>query len=138
MEDIYNNKTSFITLKPLKKKLLVFIIIIILFFLFGLYLIITTKIYDNYQTKGYIMCEDTCYLITYIPSNIPDNNIYFNNKSYDYQIISKEIYFDEQAMNSLIKLTLKVSHDFLNKEIINLNFYYNKERIITKIKERMF
>ena len=135
MLDIYNNKTSFMKLRP-RKKTLVFILIIILTLSFLLYLLITTKIYDNYQTKGYIICEQECLLTTYIPSNISFNKISFNDKIYSYKIIS--IYLDEENFNSFLKLTINVAHNFLDKEIVNLNIYYNKESIFTKLKKRMF
>ncbi len=134
--DIYNNKTSFISLKPRKFLGLIILITIILSYI--IYLLITTKVYDNYQTKGYITCNETCVLITYIPPEINYNKIYFNNKLYTYEILDNEIILDKETITSYRKLTLKVSKTFLNNEIVNLNFYYHKQRIITKIKEKMF
>lgn len=136
MFDIYNNKTSFIRLKP--RKFLGLIIPLLIILLIIIYLLITTKIYDNYPTKGYITCSDKCILTTYIPSNIDYNNIYFNNKHYKSKIVTNEIVMEENSITTYRKLQLEVSHNYLNNEIINLNFYYHKQRIIVKIFQKIF
>ena len=45
---------------------------------------------------------------------------------------------DEENLESYFKLTLSTTEALTNNEIVNLSFYYNKQRIITKIKEKMF
>ena len=35
-------------------------------------------------------------------------------------------------------MVLSTSNNLNNNEIVDLNFYYNKQRIITKIKNKMF
>ena len=61
-----------------------------------------------------------------------------NNKNLDYEFVSKELKVDEEAFASYYEITLSTKESFENNEIVNLNFYYNKEKIITKIKEKMF
>ena len=136
MIDIYNNKTSFLKLKPRKTiYILLFFIIIIIFTLIRISFI---KVYDNYLTKGYITCNDKCFLTTFLPSNIEYQKITFNNKNYKYKILTNEISFDEANMISLRKLEIEVKHEYLNEEIVDINFYYNKQRIVEKVKEDMF
>jgi len=121
MLEIFNNKEAFLRIKP--KNLLV-IIMLILLVLIGLVIMsLKLKVYDNYQTKGYVTCNDKCFLVTMIPSNINYDIIYFNNKEIDYKLVNKD---------------LKVIDDFEDKEIISINFYYNKQRLINKIKTKMF
>ena len=136
MIDIYNNKESFLRNEPrMFFKLLLCLIIISFIFLIILSFI---KIYDHHQTKGYATCSDTCIITTYIPSEIKYDFISFNNKNIDYKILREEIIISEEEMRTIKKITIETDNIFLDQEIINLNFYYNKQRIIIKIKDMMF
>ncbi len=53
-------------------------------------------------------------------------------------ILKKELKLDEENLISYFNLTIKPNLVLNNNEIINLNFYYNKQRIIRKIKEKIF
>ncbi len=136
MIDIYNNVTAFISLKPRKFLLLGLSLLFILMVSF--FLLSFTKISDNYPTKGYVTCDKDCILMAYLPSDIPLEEVTFNNKNYDYEVLNTEIYVPEPSIVSLKKITFKVKHKFQNNEIVNLNFYYHKQRIIVKIKDLMF
>ncbi len=135
MVNLLDNKEAFLAVKP-KFKMIVFIIISLLF----LILLLTFKIktYDNYQTKGYITCDNSCHLVVAIPSNIKFQKIKVNNKNLKYRINKKELKIDEKNLVSYFELVLDINDTYKDKEIVDINFYYNKQRIITKIKERMF
>ena len=111
----------------------VFIVLLIL-----LYYICKVKIYDQYQTKGLVACSSTCTITVLIPSDLSYDEIWLNNKYFDYELIGKELQVDEENLESYFKLTLSTTEALTNNEIVNLSFYYNKQRIITKIKEKMF
>ena len=97
------------------------------------------EIYDTYQTKGIVNCEDTCEIITAIPTNIIDfKEIMLNNNYLSYDLISKNLKVDETNYISYYELVLRTPLSLADGEIVDLNFYYNKQRIITKIKEKMF
>ena len=124
MLDIYNNKNAFLNKKPIN--LLIIVLVFIIIFSTILIYTIKFKIYDNYQTKGLISCEKECLIITYIPTNISYEKIKINNKDLEHTLISKELIIDEKEFISYYKVTLKSEEKFNNKEIIDLNFYYNK------------
>lgn len=135
MVDLLCNKEAFLKKQPKK-----FIFGILIFILFGILLFSTYKIkvYDNYQTKGYIYCCEECKLVVDIPSNISIEKIYVNNKEVNYTVLSEELKIDESNLISYYQLTLDVSGFSQDKEIVDVYIYYNKQRIITKIKDKMF
>ena len=134
--NVYNNKYAFLNEKP--KKLFIAFIIMNVILLILLLLCIKIKIYDNYQAKGYVKCEKTCVIVTIVPSNINIEKIKENNKYLDYEIIKKELKIDEENYISYNNIVLKTDRSYQDKEIIDLNFYYNKQRIIKKIVKKIF
>ena len=137
MLDIYNNKIAFMKETPQSLYPTIYFLILILGIF--IYAISKTKIYDNYQTKGYITCSNTCQLTVLYPSNINYNEIYFNNKKLLYDVLDEQIVLDEENLISYKKLILLFKENiFQDKEIIKVNFYYNKQRIITKIIKMAF
>ena len=135
MVNILNNKEAFLREKPKK----MFLIIIIPSILLLLVVLITKfKVYDTYSTKGYSTCNDTCKIVVVIPSSLTFDKIYLNNEVAEYKIVNKQLEVDEENMVSYNKLIIETNKTFKDKEIVNVNFYYNKQRIITKIKEKMF
>lgn len=136
MQEIFNNGQALLLKKPHKLWLLIINIVIIIFLL--LTYMIKTTIFDNYQTKGYIICENDCYIRVAIPSNIAFKEIKLNNKKIDYEIINQELRLDEENLLTYLDLTIKLQEKLTDGEIINLNFYYNKQRIIFKLKDKMF
>ena len=93
MLDLFNNKVAFLKSKP---KISFYIIIFILLLFLGLiYYTYKKEIYDTYQTKGIVNCEDTCEIITAIPTNIIDfKEIMLNNNYLSYDLISKNLKVD--------------------------------------------
>lgn len=136
MVDIYSNKIAFLKLKPKKLFFLVF--------LFGafilLLLIIAYKFetYDHLKTKGYAECGDACSIITYVPTSIPIKKMKLNNKDWNPTIIHKEIKIDEENIISYYRLAFSTNESFMDKEIVDIDIYYNKQRMLKKIFEKIF
>lgn len=136
MLDLYNNKQAFLRLRP---KIGFIIVLIMLVMLLSLLIYICQKeIYDHYQTKGIATCHDSCIITTAIPSNLDFEQITLNNNYLNYEIKNKELKIDEENYQTYYELTLSTSLSLENNEIVDLNFYYHKQRIITKIKNKMF
>lgn len=89
MVDIFNNKESFRMKNP--NKLWIVLIISIAIFIILITLIYKLQVYDNYQTKGHVICEDTCKVKTYIPTNIKVDKISLNNKNLKYEVLSQQL-----------------------------------------------
>jgi len=135
MIEIFNNKEAFLKIKP--KNLLITIISILIIFGGLITVSIKIKVFDNYQTKGYVTCENVCYVTTMVPSNIDYDLVYFNNKKINYKLVNKDLKVDQDSFISYYELQF-LTNEFQDKEIVEINFYYNKQRIIKKIKEKMF
>ena len=136
MIEMFNNKNAFLRLKPYN---LIFIVIIFsILFSALISFIIKNDTYDNYQTKGYVACDNECITMVLLPSNIDFDMIYFNNKKINYKMISKELKVDQENFISYYEIKFTTEEDFQDQEILEFNFYYNKQRIIKKIVEKIF
>ena len=134
MINIYNNKESFLREKPHLFEIIVFFLILLIISI--ILLLYKIKIYDNYQTKGYTLEGNI--VTTVIPSNLTFSKIYLNNKNVKYKVLDEKISIDEEKMVSYKTLTIQFQENLKANLIVDLNFYYNKQRIISKIKEKMF
>lgn len=128
------NKLILLNKKPNKHQKL-YITIIILIIVFLIYCI-RNYTYNSYQTTGIIKCEDDCYInitLPYDKVDILSKNpiIKYQNKTYKIdKILYKEPYLDHEIAYQDIEI-----ESFIKEErIINFNILYNKQRIITKIK----
>lgn len=136
MLDLFNNKTAFLKKKPtIGLSIIIFLLSILLFLLVYM---CKKEIYDNYQAKGIVSCDKGCTITTAIPSNLNFEQIILNNKNLNYEVISKDLKIDKENYISYCEITISIKESLLDDEIVNLNFYYNKQKIITKIKEKMF
>ena len=136
MIDLFNNKTAFLKERP--KIGFIIVIFILLILLILLIYMCKKEIYDSYQTKGLVSCTDTCTITTSIPSNLEYEYIQINNKYLNYEILGLELIVDEENLITYNRLTLSTDLSLSNNEIVDLTIYYNKQRIITKIKDKMF
>lgn len=139
MLDLFNNKYAFLKKQPKYEFIIVIIIVALLFIL--LRYIDHKEVYDHYKTKGLVSCDanaSTCTIKTALPTNVNFDDIALNNNYLNYEILSKELVVDEENYQTYYELTLSTTTSLTNQEIVDLNFYYNKQRIITKIKEKMF
>ena len=133
-----NNISYLRSLKP-RYYLLIYLILI------SLSIIVTSlfifKIYDVKNIKGYVSCDDKCYVK--ISVNYLDTNKYTNidkiminkeNKFINNTMVS-EILVDELTKSNYQIVTLEV--DQLDSDILNtfqdISIYSNKELIINKI-----
>ena len=140
MLNLFNNKYAFLKKQPKYEFIITIMISLLLFILLNY--INTKEIYNHYKTKGLVSCSNSvdtsCTIKTALPTNINFDLITLNNNYLDYEILSKELIVDEQNYQTFYELTLSTNTSLTNQEIVDLNFYYNKQRIITKIKEKMF
>ena len=128
------NKLILLNKKP-NKHLKIYITIIILIILFLAYCI-KNSTYDSYQTTGIVKCEEECFINITLPYDkvdilSKDPIISYQNNTYEINNIDyKEPYLDREVAYQDVEL-----ESFLKEErIINFNILYNKQRIISKIK----
>ena len=121
------NIIAFINIKPKNLKWLIIIMGITL--LISLIIISKIEIYDNYQTIG----KENGYLMIKVPQAIQIEKIIINMQDQPFEIISKTKI--DQSTN---KYTISLSTINKDQEIINLNIYYNKERIIDRIRKEVW
>lgn len=98
------------------------------------------KIYDVYNTLGYINND---YLIVNIPVSSPDTisqmeYIKIDNQKYDLKIASiSEIMLDQNSLVNYQELRFKVDK-FYENQVMNVTIYYNKEKVLEKLKKIIF
>ena len=137
MLDIYHNHVAFKNLKPLN--FTYFIVLLTIMISLIILMLFKTKVYDHYASKSYVTCEDTCTLDILYPSNINYDYIQFNNKNLTFNIIGEEIIIDEENFQSFKKQSLTFTNNvFKNQEIINVDFYYHKQRLLNKLLKLLF
>lgn len=128
-------KLKLLELKPKNHSLLY-----IIFFIAFIVLVIFSysfKTYDVYNTTGIVKCDETCGINITLPYNKTDilNNesyIKFQNEKYSINIID----YEEPYLNNDIPLEDIVLYTDMKTEakVINFQILYNKQRIITKLK----
>lgn len=137
MLDIFNNKMAFLAKQP--KREYIFIVFFTIIFSIIIGYTYNKKIYDTYLTKGIVSCTtEVCTIKTAVPTNVDFKQVFLNNESLAYEIISKELLVDEQNYITYYEIVLETTLTLTDNEIVDLSFYYNKQRIITKIKDKMF
>lgn len=129
------NKAFLISKKPKSNTL--FHIIITIIALTSIIFSYSYKTYDSLNIVGIYKCEDTCYIdtsLSYEYITKLDNLSIFKYKSKIYKV--EEIIYSEPYLNNgvpyqdiKIKSNLKVEG-----KVVNIKLLYNKQRIITKIK----
>lgn len=104
-------------------------------FLIGVTLILSLDIYDSYNAIGYIKNNQVIIdvkipypetMLHYDYIKIGDNNYYESN-----------IILDELNNSGYQKIYINVSTRFIENEYLPVTMYYNKERIIDKIKKSL-
>ena len=73
-----------------------------------------------------------------IPTNIDIQKIKFNNKYIKPNILSKTIEIDEKNVISYYLYNFANTYGLEDKEIVELNFCYNKQRLLKKIINSVF
>lgn len=136
MEKLYQNKIAFLKEKP--KKLFLVSLFLMLFLIVILFISLKVEVYDHYLTRGYVDCEESCKVIVVVPTDVIFQKIKFKNKDWNPDILSKTIEIDEENVISYYLYNLSNEIGFQDKEIVELNFYYNKQRILKKFIEKIF
>ena len=131
-----DNKITFLNLEPHFLSFLIFFLI--LFVLYVFYFLGNIEVYDNFMAKGEVTCTDTCQITTFIPSEANFEELHVFDKRVNFMIVNKEIIIDETSLTSYQKIELQTDYKGTDKEIVELTFYYNKQRIIKKLKEIIF
>ncbi|MEG0976962.1 MAG: hypothetical protein RSF02_00225 [Bacilli bacterium] len=131
MNNIYNNYQKLLKIKHHNYFLLIVIITLISVFISY---ISNYKIYDKFNTYGVykngaiILNVEMEYSDTLFENNI----LKINKKEVDYEIVSlSDLLFDKNI--NYQEVILKTKETYQENKILNLTFYYNKEKIFKKI-----
>lgn len=135
MENLYQNKEAFLNKKP--RNLFLIAIIFMVFIIFILLVFLKIEVYDHYLTRGYIECSDYCKAIVVVPTNIDIQKIKINNEYIKPIVLSKDIQIDEENVISYYLYNFQMEN-VQDKEIIDFNICYNKQRILKKFIDSIF
>lgn len=131
MNNMYNNYQKLLKIKHHNYFLLIVIITLISVFISY---ISNYKIYDKFNTYGVykngaiILNVEMEYSDTLFENNI----LKINKKEVDYEIVSlSDLLFDKNI--NYQEVILKTKETYQENKILNLTFYYNKEKIFKKI-----
>lgn len=131
MNNIYNNYQKLLKIKHHNYFLLIVVITLISVFISY---ISNYKIYDKFNTYGVykngaiILNVEMEYSDTLFENNI----LKINKKEVDYEIVSlSDLLFDKNI--NYQEVILKTKETYQENKILNLTFYYNKEKIFKKI-----
>lgn len=136
MEKLFMNKQAFLRKKP--KNLFLITILIIIFLLVILFISLKVEVYDHYLTRGYIECNGTCNAVVVVPTSIDIQKLKINNKYLKPNILSKTIEIDEENVISYYLYNFQMDDSFQDKEIVDFNICYNKQRILKKFINSIF
>lgn len=136
MESLYQNKIAFLKEKP--KKLFLVSMLMLIFLVLILVISFKVEIYDHYLTKGYVDCEELCKIVVAVPTEIDIQKIKYKNKDFNANILSQSVEIDKEQVISYNLYNFANEMDFKDKEIVDLNFYYNKQRILKKFIDKIF
>ncbi|MEG1892391.1 MAG: hypothetical protein RR189_00675 [Bacilli bacterium] len=131
MNNMYNNYQKLLKIKHHNYFLLIVVITLISVFISY---ISNYKIYDKFNTYGVykngaiILNVEMEYSDTLFENNI----LKINKKEVDYEIVSlSDLLFDKNI--NYQEVILKTKETYQENKILNLTFYYNKEKIFKKI-----
>lgn len=136
MDKLYQNKQAFLNEKP--KRLFWIVIFSLIFLILCLLMTWNIKVYEHYLTRGFIECSDVCKINVVVPTNIKFQKIKLNNKYIEPKILSEVIEIDEENVVSYYMYTFLNEYNFEDKEIVEINFCYNKQRILKKFIDSIF
>lgn len=136
MEKLYMNKQAFLRKKP--KNLFLIALLIIIFLIISLFVSLKVEVYDHYLTRGYIECSDTCKATLVVPTSVDIQKLKINNKYFKLNILAKTIEIDEENVISYYLYILQMDNSFQDKEIVDFNICYNKQRILKKFINSIF
>lgn len=116
-------------------KILIFILLVIL----TMIIIFPKKITDVYNTYGYIYNHK---LIVNIPIDNPDTisklkYIRVNDIKYDKNAIINisDVLIDQLTLTNYQEITLSLSKEYQENQILNVSFYFNEEKVLKKLRK---
>ncbi len=136
MENLFQNKQAFLRKKP--RNLFLVTIVLIILLLVILTISLKIEVYDHYLMRGYVNFSEDCKIIVAVPTNIDIQKIKYNNKYIKPNILSKTIQIDEENVSSYYLYNFANIDGLEDKEIIEFNFCYNKQRLLKKFINSIF
>ena len=133
MEHTYNSLYQI----PYTKNL--YLISLIIIFMVSFIILCTGKVYSSYKTYGIYLDNHFYVDVPTFNSDAVKKGEYVKIEDKKYAIEIDEI-SDLQNMNNINYQTysLKAYKEYQNKEVVEITFYYNKQRIIQKIIKLIF
>lgn len=95
-----------------------------------------TKCYDAYNGVGVFKNHEIALNINVEDINkvLESDFIKINNKRYKFSVLSiSDIQYNELAMTNYQTITIEVKEKYIENMYLEITFYSNKQRIITKI-----
>lgn len=115
---------------------------LVLGIILGVLLYVSSKVTcDVYNTYGYILDNE---LIINIPTNYPDtiNNMEYikvDNKKYLGKVINiSEVKLDAESLINYQEVKFATNIDIVDNQVFKVSIFYNKEKVIKKIKKIIF
>lgn len=115
---------------------------LVLGIILGVLLYVSGKVTcDVYNTYGYILDNE---LIINIPTNYPDtiNNMEYikvDNKKYEGKVINiSEVKLDSESLINYQEVKFATNIDAVDNQVFKVSIFYNKEKVIKKIKKIIF
>ncbi len=138
-EKLKNNLPSY--LNKDEKKGGIFLFLLILFLFIFILFSFTHKTYNVLNTNAQTVCENNaCTLHFYwmVDQNFEYEFIKINEKKYDVEDVKYEEVVMDSSNNGYQEIILKAKeYQGKNKEVVKLQIYKNKERVIKKIINRI-
>lgn len=131
MVDIIYNKEAFLRKKP--KNIFSLCIVFFMMFIFIFFLSAHFETYEHYLATGYVECDRVCHIVTLIPDSIPIEKIVLNRKEVTYTIQKKILQVNEIDHTRFYKLIIFIEDDLEDNQVVELNFYYDKQSILKKL-----
>lgn len=133
MQHSYN---SLYHIKYPKHILIIFLIIVLLV---SLIVTFKTKAYSSYKTYGVYLNSQLYVDIPITNSDAVNKGEYIKIDNQKYDIVIREISgLQTQGNINYQTYSLKAFKEYKNNQIVEITFYYNKQRIITKIMDIIF
>ncbi len=131
--NILENKYALLNLKPKYSFVIVFSILL---FLLIIFFSIYYKTYDSFKVTGtYLNNQISITLLSSDTKNIIESDyLKIKNQKYKFSIQSiSQAEYEVITNTSYQKVALSTSGSFFDNEILEITFYKNKQRIISKI-----
>ena len=101
-------------------------------------IVLNTRIYDVYNT--YAVFKDGNLIlnvpITYSDTIINAEYYKIDEKQYDFKVLYvSEVLLDTSTMSNYQEVIISTNDIFVDNMIVNISIYYNKEKVLEKVKK---